>query len=1230
LTVGMIACMHMVFTANAQDTQANWAREFKVKDSVIYADGKPFPLIMDCTWTGADQYDEYLHYWARMGGTCHYIGATAIHPVEKQDFTKLDKELERTAKFGLYSVVSPNITTFGGNWGYAKTNPSAAMKGPDGGDVHRPYPSFTHEGYRTALVKALSDLGKHCKDKPYFLGYYLQDEFSYPGFGGYEAASVNVFRNRMIIQYGTLDKLNAAWGTKYANKEDVVPPKPEEQTGRRWADWQLFRRWAYVDLLRVCYQAIKEVDPNHIIINSMSFWPYQGSAASWWNETPYMDVLMRHGAGHSLGFNLMVLRDIAQWSGKAGAALSVLSCTSYSQFLRLLDASRSGLSYVCVAGEKNAAEYRGTADSSDGFRRREPQYTPAKSLIQLEHYLGDTYLTSKRRVPQVGYLIGDQKVTIAGGNADGIAGMMESLTDFSMDFEIVSEHNYAPLKRFQALIIGPEMQLASDEMAAAVNKYVQDGGAVILMPGAFEKNEWNEPVSTNLFPASGRFGKPVPCKAVIADGVEIAVLSTWNKAKSVSPVEVKSGDKVLARIAAGQTNEAAAVISGDGKILFLGWDVGIGYQQTWSEDFANVGKDDSAQASLRTFAFGGDAGDLLKVETAVGLQPQRRIAAWMKDFLAARQASPYVIVKGHETPALVHAKSFTAGSDIWVGIANRLVKEGQNLAGWQWDMEKEPEHGGAWPADFHVPITNAVVCVRLPENLPERIKCFLMPNMKVEGERITAIPEELPVEIVKTGTGKYAQFTIGRIDDWATVVLSPGYKPLAGLEIERREIVQGTTNVNVKMTLLNASDKTIKGELSLKDEDGLCKERPAPVAYELRPGETKTADLFISVPSDVKVGYYSLKATALGSDGTVTESMGLEIRILEPVTITMKPGNGCLYVKPDAPVKVEVKAVLRDDKAKGTVSVELEGFTNFAFDKNTDQLTLDGTKEHTFIFTVKTPQADNISEAGKVIVRGSFAGGLKREWTQQMRITAGTTAYRETRKGKITNSSGEITDIEFACLENEHLIARFMIANGVLHNLIVRRTGMELLSPDQYPFGLVWYNRAGGWILKNIEADQITLSSGKINMTATLKPGQECVDVSYNTAGVKLTKEDSFFLMSRIGIDGVYKQNVMHVPLTNDVREMKWGRSSKEHKPDEIAKPWLAIEDKASRHILATFFDVPGLGKISLAPGQSGFNYEVFCLKDGATAGKIHFCLFGAQGGIEKIPEWEKEWKEGQ
>jgi len=1213
----MIAGMHAVLNTNAQTV---CAQEFKVKDSIIYADGKPFPLIMDLTFTDTEPNDEFFRYWSRMGGTCHYIKKIAF---QEQDFANIDMEMERAAKFGIYSVVSPGIATLG-NCGYAKTYPDAAMKGPDGSDVQRGYLSFTHEGRRAAQVKALKKLAAHYKDKPYFLGYFLHDEFSYPGWGGYEADSVNVFRNRMMTQYGTLDKLNGAWGTKYVKMENIVPPKPEEQTGRRWADWQLFRRWAYADLLRVCCQAIKEVDPHHLIINSMDFWPSQNAASASWIVPPYVGVLWRHGIGYSIAFNFLVTRDIAEWSGKAGNALCMPPGfnPSFIQFMFFMDACRNGYSHVCVAGNKRDAHYRGAADSEDGFRRREPQYTPAKAIIQLQHYLGDTYLASKRRPPQIGYLIGDQKITIAGANGVGIAGMLEVLTDLSLDFEVVSEHNYAPLKRFQAVIIGPEMQLASGEMVSAVNKYIQDGGAVILMPGAFEKNEWNEISSTNLFPASGRFGKPVSCKAVIDDGVEIAMLS-WNKV--VYPVEVKSADKVLARLAAGQINEAAAVISGDGKTFFLGWDVGIGYQQTWSDDFANVGKDTSIQAALRENAFGADAGNLLKVETAVGFQPQRRIAGWIKNFLAAQQATPYVILKGHETPGLVHAKSFTAGSDIWIGIANRLVKPEQNLAGWQWDMEKYPDNGGAWPADFHVPITNAEIFVRLPENFSDRVKCFLMPNMKVEGNRLTAVPEELPVEIVKTGNEKKARFTIARIDDWAAVVLSPGYKPLAGLEIEHREIVQGTTSVKARMTLLNASDKTINGELRLKDEDDFCKERPTPVSYELKPGETKTVELELSIAVDVKTGYFNLKVTAIGSDGTVAESIGLEVRVLEPITITMKPESGNLYIKPDGSVKVEVKTVLCDDKAKGTVSVELEGFTKFVFEKNKEELTLDGTKEHSFVFNVKAPQVDNISEAGKLIVRGSFSGGLKREWAVPLRATTGTAAYREKRKRQISNSSDEVSDIDFACLENEHLIARFMIANGVLHNLVVRRTGMELLSPDKYPFGLTWYNRKEGWTLKSMETGKITLSSGAISMTATLKPGQEYVDVSYDATGVKLTKEDSFYLMSRIGIDGIYNQNVICVPLKNEVREMKWGSTRKEYKPEEIAKPWLAVEDKASHYILATFFDVPDLEKICVSPNE--FNYKIFYLKDGVSVGKIHFRLFGAQGGIEKIPEWETEWK---
>jgi len=1231
----MIVCMYAVFTANAQNTQTNWAREFKVKDGVIYADGKPFPLIAHCPFSFVTPKslvdDSYFRFWSRMGGNVCYILDSYLTDIEKQGFKAMDQQSERAAKFGLYWVVLPAVADFGGR--YAKTHPDVAMKNQKGDDTHRPYGSFTHEGYRAALVKALKELAAHCKDQPYFFGYWLQDEFSYPGFGGYEAVSVNVFRDKMMTQYGTLDKLNAAWGTKYLKQEDIVPPKLTEQTGRRWADWQLFRRWAYTDLLRVCYQAIKEVDPHHIVINSMSFWPYDSTAASWWIETPYMDVVQRHGIGYSIGFNFMVIRDIAEWSGKAGSALygSPGSQPSFVPFMLLLDASRSGLSHVSVAGPtKMGLHYRGAADSDDGFRRREPQYTPGKAIIQLQHYLGDTYLTSKRRSPQVGYFIGDQKVTVAGGDPAGIAGMLEILTDLDLDFEVLSEHNYAPLKRFQAVIIGPEMQLASDQIVTAVNKYVQDGGAVILMPGAFEKNEWNEISLTNLFPLSNRFGKPIPCKAVIADGVEIPVMN----AKSVSPVEVKPDDKILARIVAGQTNEASAVVSGDGKTLFLGWDVGVPYKKAWSEDFANVGKnDDAAKAAMKEFAFGPDAGNMLKTETTVGLQPQRRIADWVKDFLAAQKVSPYVIVKEHETPGLVHAKSFTVGSDIWLGIANRMVKPGQNLTGWQWDMEKYPENGGAWPADLHVPITNAVVFVRLPENFPERVKCFLMPNMTVTGKRLTAVPQELPVEIVKTGAEKSARFRLDRIDDWAAIVLSPSYKPLVGMELENREIIQGTTNVHVKITLLNASDKTIKGELDIKDEDGLCKERPSPVSYELKPGETKTADLTLSVTPNIKTDYYSLKAVAVGSAGTSAESMGLEVRILEPVIITLKPDNGgYFYVKPDAPAKVEVKTVLRDDNAKGTISAELEGFTKFTFEKNKEEWTPDSVKEHTFVFTVETPQTQNITELGKVIVRGSFAGGLKHEWSQPLRITAGAIAYRETRKGQISNGNNEISDIEFACLENEHLIARFMITNGVLHNLIVRRTGMELLSPDYYPFGLTWYNRRTEWTLKSMEAGQITLSSGPISMTASIKTGQESLDVSYDATGVKLTNKDNLLLMSRISKDGILEnRNVMHIPLKNEVQELKWRSGGKEYKPGEIAKPWLAVEDKASHHILATFFDVPDLEKISLDPGVGlkQFNYETFYLKDGTSAGKIHFRLFGAQGGIEKILEWEKMQKDG-
>ncbi|MDD3926770.1 MAG: beta-galactosidase, partial [bacterium] len=274
---------------------AGSAEKFEVKNSVIYAKGKPFPLIMDFPFTHNTSRD-YLRYWARMGGTTHLTRITGLTTSDTQDFTALDKEMSAASDQGIYSVVNLGIFM-----DYAKKHPEALMVGPGGTKLIRGYPCFLDEGYREALKKALLRTVQHVKDKPNFLGYFLQDEFSYPGWGGYNPSAVKVFQDKMMAEYGSIAALNSAWGTDYKQKDDIQPPlKPE--TGRRFADWQVFRRWAYTDIVRLCYETIKSVDPDHLVINSMDFWGQQCAATSWWEVPKYIDIMMRHGFGYGVSY----------------------------------------------------------------------------------------------------------------------------------------------------------------------------------------------------------------------------------------------------------------------------------------------------------------------------------------------------------------------------------------------------------------------------------------------------------------------------------------------------------------------------------------------------------------------------------------------------------------------------------------------------------------------------------------------------------------------------------------------------------------------------------------------------------------------------------------------------------------------------------------------------------------------------------------------------------------
>jgi len=1182
--------------------RAQPAKKFTVEGGVVRADGVPFPLIMDFTWSAPHDSD-FLRYDVQLLGTAHYMG-TSLSLESPQNWRGLDSVLALCERNRIYYTAGLGVAHQGG---YLSRHPEARMMGPGGAEMHRRYVCFLDPGYRKALGKALAELAAHLRDKPYVLGYYPQDEFSYPGFGGYNPISVSVFRQRIVKKYRGLAKLNAAWKTKFARADDIEPPlKPE--TTVRWADWQEFRRWAYFDFCSFVYRTLKEHDPNHLVIWSLDFWGSARTATSWWQMPKCSDVLMRHGIGYKGGaFRFQLVREIAEWSKKPGSALAMPPgyYAPYEKFSLLLDASRTGISYVCAGGGDEHLYYRGAADSDRGYKRREPGYTTARSFNQLVHLMGDTYLESERRAPQVGFFVSDRTTWIAGVRPSSVNGILNLLGDINLDFEIVSEHNFGDLGRFKTLIAGPAIQLASDEIVSKIEAYVRAGGGLILMPGAFERDENNVPVTRKTFALFEQ--KAVPAKTIAIGEQSFPV----DRRTPVRPIAKSAGARGIARTDTFLPAAARARL-GRGEILAVGWDVGTPYLAAWVKDFAGVGEkentdavEDNAYANMRPERV---------AEGAVSLLPQRAVAAMFRDFAREHGARETVRCKGYtDAIAALRCRSFRQGKHYTVGIANRMVKPGRKFA-------------ETWPSDYHVAAQDLAVSLRLDEPA-ESMVSVVMPLARPRAEGWSAMPRLLDVRTERAGGENLAHFTLPRLDDAAMVVVSPGYGPVMGAATDRRSAVAGDTIV-LTGRIVNPSARPVAGVLFADvDQDALTPDGTKK-SFRIGPGGKFDAAFPIKISRTAKQGYYLAQAVARLDHGATFRSPGLEVNVIPVYELSVTPEGRTFYpeLTNEKPLTVGVRPHARE--VRGEVSLAIEGAPDFPPDARTKTLAIDGTRdEYKASFTFGLPKKPHLTETATLVIKGTV-GGLAVKRTQAIRLARGTVAYREEKIVRLSNARPEGSVVSLVTLENPRIKVRIIPQTAVVHELVLRETNNDLLAEGTYPFGLVWYAWKGGWRLKEMgpsgpEVRAVFASrapNGKpVTMTASLRGTDPYTTITYDASASAPVKQ-AFYLMSRLGKHGTHIDNLMCVPTRQRMLRRLWrkARSSKTISAADFAEPWMAVLNESNGQVFSVSFDFDHLDHVNVSSGKSNFNYMIFYLDPDQAPGRIVFRLAGQMGGLDQ------------
>ncbi len=177
----------------------------------------------------ADMGFEFTHFaefaWAR------------LEPTEgNYDFAWLDKALDLAAKKGL-KVIMCTPTACPPAWLSTKYPEIFLMKNNGQRSQHgsREHYSWSSSKYRELSAKIVTEMAKHYGNDKRIWGWQIGNEPSHYGTVDYHPEAVGRFQTWLIKKYGTIEKLNYAWGASfwsltYNDFSQIALPNPEKQT----------------------------------------------------------------------------------------------------------------------------------------------------------------------------------------------------------------------------------------------------------------------------------------------------------------------------------------------------------------------------------------------------------------------------------------------------------------------------------------------------------------------------------------------------------------------------------------------------------------------------------------------------------------------------------------------------------------------------------------------------------------------------------------------------------------------------------------------------------------------------------------------------------------------------------------------------------------------------------------------------------------------------------------
>lgn len=176
----------------------------------------------------------------------------------------------------------PYVAT-AGVWGEHKRVPSGSDYW---GKMHDPYdPQFA-----VNARAGIEPVAQRVKDDPWCLGFFVDNELSWAGQGeeggryglAYGALSLNAdespakraFLEQLRGKYGSIERLNEAWGANYASWDALKPPVqlPPTPTRERQRDFSEFVRAFARKYFQTIRDILRELAPNHLYLGCRFAW----------------------------------------------------------------------------------------------------------------------------------------------------------------------------------------------------------------------------------------------------------------------------------------------------------------------------------------------------------------------------------------------------------------------------------------------------------------------------------------------------------------------------------------------------------------------------------------------------------------------------------------------------------------------------------------------------------------------------------------------------------------------------------------------------------------------------------------------------------------------------------------------------------------------------------------------------------------------------------------------